>query len=365
MVTDSKQKAYRCILWGGYAWGNTGDELTLAVALKDMRSRFGQSIAILSRSPGYTRRLFPDCTVIPYEPVARLQGGGVPHTNYDVQEQVASYSAQQIASCELLYIVGGGYLSDLFPLLDWSLLPIFVAESCGVAIETAPIGLGPFYCDVWARRIASALRIATVAVRDTGSLEYCRRYEVPAVLRDDDGLRCAEVIPMPHRDPFREFQPWRIGVNAFHQYGSNRQSDSRAWWTVLMEHLAQHNTIIEGFCFHSDLFADFAVTTECFAKAGLDACGVRLPDFDFRVSCARLARFDAIISSRFHGVVVGNSLGIRTYAVCDGDYYSQKMQAACEKFDLSMLIRQFDNCPKEIAASIVHMIHSDVGKIAA
>ncbi len=31
-----------CVLWGGYEGRNGGDELTLAVALRDAHSRFGE-----------------------------------------------------------------------------------------------------------------------------------------------------------------------------------------------------------------------------------------------------------------------------------------------------------------------------------
>src|SRR5438876_10409448 len=59
----------RCILWGGYAGGNVGDELALAIALGDMTERYGLSaVAVLSPFPGYTKALFPETEVIPYIP---------------------------------------------------------------------------------------------------------------------------------------------------------------------------------------------------------------------------------------------------------------------------------------------------------
>src|SRR4051812_34126659 len=119
-------KQYRCILWGGYAWGNVGDELTLAVALGDIKRLYGDSVAILTRSPGYTRRLFPGTDIIPYEPISRPQSCGDPPSYYDVEEQLTATSwASLLSNCELLYLVGGGYLTDLFG-LDWTLLPVFV-----------------------------------------------------------------------------------------------------------------------------------------------------------------------------------------------------------------------------------------------
>lgn len=357
MPTASENKGetppYRCILWGGYAWGNVGDELTLAVALKDMKRRFGDSVAVLTRSPGYTRRLFPDSVVIPYEPVYRPVGFGDPLSFYDVEDQLTSTVwGKHIASCESLYLVGGGYLTDIF-LLDWVLAPVFVAKHCGAEIATAPIGLGPFYSEGWAKRVAEAFRVADVVVRDDASLEYCRQYGVPAVRQDDDGHRLSEVLRPPAADKHRQPRPWRIGVNCFCQYGSIRHAESNAWWTELLKHLSQENTVVEGFCFHNSICDDFAITSECFANAGLDPSLVRVPDFDFREACARLANFDAVVSSRFHAVVVGNAFNIHTYAVCDGDYYSRKMEAATKKLIRSTLVRQFDSTPEETAASIL------------
>jgi polysaccharide pyruvyl transferase WcaK-like protein len=358
VVKDGAPQQYRCILWGGYAWGNIGDELTLAVALKDMRYRYGESIAILTRSPGYSRRQFPDCAIIPFDPVPQNPGCGDPVSYYDVEQQVASTSwAKQIAACEMLYLVGGGYLSDLFH-LDWLLLPIFVARHKGVQIATGPIGLGPFTYDGWAKRVAESLQIAKVVVRDDASLKFCREYGIPAVQRDDDGFRLTEVLQLQQPERDRKSRPWRIGVNVFNQYGSNRHIESSAWWEALLKHLSHENTLIEGFCFHNLVFEDFAATSECLAKAGLDPCMARVPDFDFRVSCAQLVNFDAIVSSRFHAIVVGNVIGTRTYAVCDGEYYGHKMKAATSKFNRSTLVRQLDTSPEETAANILQALQS-------
>src|SRR5215467_11108151 len=59
----------KCILWGGYAMGNAGDELLLAIALRDMRGCYGSSaVAVLSPFPGYTKALFSEIKMIPYAP---------------------------------------------------------------------------------------------------------------------------------------------------------------------------------------------------------------------------------------------------------------------------------------------------------
>ncbi len=169
---------YRCILWGGYAAGNVGDELTLAVALQDMTAHFGDSVAILSGVPGYTRRLFPGRPVIPYEPIARRDTSRIYHklerklrrivggkraSIYSVQHQLSSAAwAKQLRACEMLYLVGGGYFSDMFQ-LDWLLLPVSVARSGGARIATAPIGLGPFRSARWARAVSGIEEVTVTA----------------------------------------------------------------------------------------------------------------------------------------------------------------------------------------------------------
>ena len=66
-MTPAKSR-YDCLLWGGYGFGNTGDELTLALALDEQRQQPGTRVAILSRNPARARALFPGVPVIPYNP---------------------------------------------------------------------------------------------------------------------------------------------------------------------------------------------------------------------------------------------------------------------------------------------------------
>jgi polysaccharide pyruvyl transferase WcaK-like protein len=115
---------------------------------------------------------------------------------------------------------------------------------------------------------------------------------------------------------------------------------------------------IKGFCFHNSVFEDYAHTCECFDRSGLNPNDVIVPDLDFQAACARLSDFDAIISSRFHAIVVGNAMGISTFAVCDGEYYDRKMEAATKNFERSALIKQFDCAPEQVAFDILHNDHA-------
>ena len=157
--------------------GNVGDELNLAVALRDMCERFGPcpAVAILSLFPGYTKALFPETEVIPYIPatapkrntqVARVyrflkRRCGFRENQYELSSQFSCDTtnrwAEAIKRCELLYLVGGGYLTDLFD-VESLILPVEVAFFYGVKVETAPLGIGPFK-DPWnTRKVQRALR---------------------------------------------------------------------------------------------------------------------------------------------------------------------------------------------------------------
>jgi polysaccharide pyruvyl transferase WcaK-like protein len=233
-----------------------------------------------------------------------------------------------------------------------------VARAAGVRVATAPIGLGPFTSDWWANCVADILRPNTTVVRDDASVLYCKQYGLSVKRRQDDGFRIAEVLPLTQSNRSPEPRAKRIGVNIFSQFGSIRHDESKAWWTALLESLSATNVILEGFCFHNSIFDDFAITSECFDRAGLDPRSVRGPDIDFRVACARLKDFDAIVTSRFHAVVVGNAFGIPTFAVCDGEYYCRKMEAAAKGFASSTQMRQFDASPQEATTRILKSVES-------
>jgi polysaccharide pyruvyl transferase WcaK-like protein len=342
-VAASREKI-RCVIWGGYGHGNVGDELTLAVGCADMRRRYGNSFAILSPTPGYTMALFPDVTVIPYTPSLRKPGiGSIPvrvlnqlyrfryvlPNRYDPRTQTGFSKsgpwADVLRQCELLYLVGGGYLNDLFD-FDHSCLPMEVARHFGVRIETAPLGIGPFRDASNAARIQSVLTGATVRVRDVDSQALCEEWGVRTELVRDDGFRVADVVTIPPRlTPDRPL----VGICCQRQHGGKIGTKEDAWWRELLGLLQAASVPVEGFCFHNVLSQDFSPMVQFFTQAGLPSTLVRFPDWDFREACRRVAGYSAIVTSRFHGAVVAGTLDIPTIAVANGQYYSSKMTAAC------------------------------------
>lgn len=340
-----------CVLCGGFACGNVGDEITLAVALKDCRGRFGDSLAVLSKHPDYTRRQFPDVAIIPYVPrqsllrglryVLRSRGlfGNRWSARYSVVEQgidgvaAARPWVRAVAGCRELYVVGGGYISDLFDFEYW-LLPLQVAAHFSVKVKTAPLGLGPFMRQQSADLVAESLRTADVTVRDEGSAEFCRRHGITAENSRDDGFRLLNVMP-ELRERRKNAEPEgaaRLGVCAHPQYGSGTYREIEKWWVRFLDSLVKSapDVEVEGLCFHARRGRDYAALRRIFRLCGLDPRKVQPPFGDFRDAVRSLCRYSAVVTSRFHAAVVSNVLGIPCLAAASGEYYANKMAAAIE-----------------------------------
>ena len=105
---------------------------------------------------------------------------------------------------------------------------------------------------------------------------------------------------------------------------------------------------MEGFCFHNALQEDFSQTVQLFADAGVPIKLVRQPAFDFRDACARVIRYRAILTARFHAAVVASVAGIPTIAIGDGQYYRSKMVSACQGYPASQVIDILVTKPAEV-----------------
>jgi len=109
------------VLWGGYSGGNAGDKLTLAVAIRDMRERFGDAVCVLRADPNGTRKLCPDVPVATFDPRAdagvrrlmrslsrRLRLGSWYPPKYRLSDQPFSPWLEIVRHCRHLRLVGGG-----------------------------------------------------------------------------------------------------------------------------------------------------------------------------------------------------------------------------------------------------------------
>lgn len=377
-----------CVLWGGYTFGNTGDELTLAVALHDARQRFGDAVAVLSRDPAYTRWLFPDVHVLPYEslpPVVTRRTGRVLQKVYALlrrrglvpdlylhaqrlrrrlQPGPAASPAwvRAIEQCREFYLVGGGYLTDLFDVENY-LLPLQIANARGIPIATAPLGLGPFTSERAAAAVAQALRRARVAVRDTASLDFCHRHGIAGTLRPDDGFRLLELMPELALSDEPEAHASdaaprraRVGICIFHQHGSGEFAPLEEWWTRFLRILKRHDAelSVEGFHFHTARNRGFATMVHLFHATGLDVRCVQAPCLDFREAIRKVRTYDVVVSTRFHAVVVANVLNVPHVAVAAGEYYTNKMLAALGPDDTgSRLVTIPEHSPEEAANHVL------------
>lgn len=358
-------KKFACVIWGGYANGNTGDELCLAAALERKHREFDGSVAILSHLPEYTSKLFPHATVIPYVPSppksSRLRKRffrtsksfvialGRAFSTGDRPQNPDSEWMRALSGASQLYLTGGGYLTDLFP-LDLVMPPIQLALKLNIPVATAPIGIGPFQSPLHADQITDTLRRIKLTVRDQTSLDFCRARGIDASLAPDDAFTLIKNLSLP---PINQsgIRPRKIGVCIFTQYGQDANCDLTGWWTETLRGLKAQNPEyeIEGFCFHTAPHAEFDQMTRLFSLAGLPASQVLAPVLDFRRAVEIVRRFDLVISTRFHATVTANVFSLPNIAVAAGDYYHAKMSAAKLGFEnICSLVNPASQSPEDL-----------------
>jgi len=340
-----------CVVWGGYGYGNTGDDLVLAVALADLRQQCGRDIQILSPAPEQTRSYVRDTDIVLHPSVRPRRAvekwlwrfaecadnnglGSLADRLHRLvmknSERISDEPAwlQALAAASRLHLAGGGYLTDRFHLRHF-LRPIRLARSRGLPITTSPLGLGPFQYPRNAAAVAGCLRRATLIVRDEDSLRYCQEHGLNATEKPDDGFRWEQVVgnavPLVS-SPAKT----AIGVCIFSQYSAKWSGGVESWWIDCLRALSQvlPDCRLEGFCFHTEKKMDYETTRRIFARADLNPDDVQPPQADFRAAIANLARYRAILSSRFHAVVTGSAIRLPCVATALDSYYEAKMHAA-------------------------------------
>jgi polysaccharide pyruvyl transferase WcaK-like protein len=334
-----------CIIWGGYAKGNTGDEICLAAALERKQMEFDDNVAVLSHLPEHTSQLFPQAIVIPYVPpspkTSRLRkrfvrackslttASGLAYLARNARFDTRLEWTRVLSSAGQLYLAGGGYLTDLFP-MDFVMPPIQLALKLNVPVTSAPIGIGPFKSRLRADEATAALRQIKLTVRDQTSMDFCRARGINASLAPDDAFAFVKdfLPPISMKRPGNRAR--KIGVCIFTQYGQDANCDLKGWWTECLRELkAQHPEYeIEGFCFHTSLQAEFQAMRQLFSLAGLPLEHVLEPTADFRRTVETIRSYDLVISTRFHATVTANVFDIPNIAIAAGDYYQAKMSAA-------------------------------------
>ncbi|MEB3286195.1 MAG: polysaccharide pyruvyl transferase family protein [Vampirovibrionales bacterium] len=378
--TATKRPTPYTAIWGGYGGGNVGDYLTLALAIKDLNGE-GRACKILNGYGHDTQKQFPDHEVINLiTPPDPKKAGLLSELKYKIacKYQQVAFSALRklstvirepeklrtiyrrssapwlscLAGAEKLYLVGGGYLNDMFEVDSLRILE--AAHYFGIPVETAPVGLGPFKSELAQAQFAQVLKSARLRVRDTESLALAKTMGLEATLQPDDGFRIAELLPAnAHRkslhNPERKL---KIGLCIFEQFGAHPMSKPRAhqapddnktlsqrdWWfgflkalkTACIDHTAG-GIEIEGFSFDERLSFEYATMTrllpEIEASFSLDS-KVILPFQNFRHAITHLRdHYDAVITCRFHAAVVAQAYGIPTLAFAAGEYYVAKMES--------------------------------------
>jgi len=338
------------VIWGGHGYGNTGDDLVLAVAVADRRREYGDQLQVLSPAPEQTRLGLPDTKVVLQPPghprsapvkwfcrcaefVTRRGATALADRLYRAvlqrPERFPEDQAwlQALASASRLHLAGGGYLTDRFHLRHF-LRPLRLAKSRGLPVTTSPLGVGPFLKSENATAVAALLRDARVVVRDADSLRYCAEHGLPAVEQPDDGFRWRQVVDVP--DAILPPATKTIGVCIFPQHSPQWSPAVESWWIATLKTLALTfpGWRWEGFCFHTGRDLDYATTRKLFARAGWSPEQVLSPEPDFRLAIRHLARYQAVVSCRFHAVVTAAVLKIPCVAIALDDYYEIKMRGA-------------------------------------
>jgi len=319
----------------------------LAVTLRDLQRRFGRQIQVLSPAPEQTRPCAGELEVIhhPSNYANAFEKWFWRWTDYAeagagtaladglyrlalkhptrVTRQPAWLNALGTASA--LHLAGGGYLAESFDLRQF-LRPLRVARCRHLPVTTAPLGLGPFRNPRKARAVAASLRGAKVLVRDPDSLRYCQQQGLSATEVPDDGFRWREVVDTPSTN----VSDAAIGVCIFAQYSAHWSDRVEAWWVECLQSLRRSFPAhrLEGFCFHTAPEMDYDITRRLFQRAGLNPDAVRKPDADFRAAVVNLARYQAVVSSRFHAVVTASVIRLPCIAIALDDYYQTKMRGA-------------------------------------
>ena len=337
-----------CLLWGGYGWGNTGDELNLAAAIERIKKSYGDSYGILTPNPSLTQTLFPESRIIPYQPrfpsplIRKFRRGytkirrfiWLPDPHYfsvptNLKSGPIPLWVHTLRSAKCLYLVGGGYLTDLFD-VDFFLLPVRIAKQASVPVRSAPIGIGPFVSPKTRQWVSEQLQGLKLIVRDANSQKFCAHHNISAKLSKDDGLLFLEqFVANENSTPFETKHASRVGVCIFLQHGHN-QFGLKAWWVQFLKCLRAAGAEPEGFCFHTNRSLDFDTTLELFTRAGIGA-RVREPIIDFREAIRSLHRYRVVISTRFHGVVSAHAFSIPYLAIANGSYYYRKMNSVVQK----------------------------------
>ncbi len=339
-----------CAVWGGYGYGNTGDDLVLAVALADLAKSPVGVVQVLSPAPDQTRLCLPDTEIIlhpssrprrvfekwfwrwtDYLEAAGLKdlADGLYRVALKYPRSITSESAwlKALAAASALHLTGGGYLTDRFDLRHF-LRPVRLARSRRLPVTTSPLGLGPFHNPRKAAAVAAALRGAKLAVRDEDSLRFCQLHGLDAVEKPDDGFRWRQVIESPAKPSVPADKT--IGVCIYSQHSSQWSAEVERWWVACLQTLTRSLPPgrLEGFCFHTGREMDFEVTRGLFARAGLNPEHVQPPQPDFRAAIVNLANYQAVLSTRFHAVVTASEMQIPCVAMVLDDYYETKMRGA-------------------------------------
>lgn len=368
-----------CVLWGGYAGGNVGDALTLAIGLKDMLAKYPKyQIAILSLNPPFSAMQFPDAKIIQYEKIPSrhfLNALYKQAKRHNISSKILLepllnlikywYLSSEfdwvkaLRDSDELYLVGGGYLTDLFQ-LDSILLPILIAQHYGKRIVTAPVGIGPFNNPINQRVFQKSFNHVQLTVRDPQSQSLCQNLGLQVNLARDDGFRLGELPGL--QDLMSNPQKnGKIGICVYHQHGANASNDEySAWWRTFLEEMRVQGLAdrLEGYSFHTALGLDYNYLVNLFTEVGIPLNQVKNPTPQYLQALVELSQYNLVITTRFHAAVAASAFKIPFFAVSSGAYYRNKMDSVVQGQQEGASIDLQISDPKVIAREVSQAYHS-------
>ena len=339
-------------LWGAYHFGNTGDELLLLSAIERIKKEFN-NFFILSQNEELGRCLFPEFEIIQlhWKEVEvkkslfeKFKSKFINfERNYEIYlNNLLSYYQnctkkeslwlKKLLSSEILYLVGGGYLSDYFNLTPM-IFPIFVANKFSIKISSAPITIGPFKSPNMSEFVANQLKSAEIIARDKKTLEFCITNGIKSIYKEDEITNIGSInkklwVSSKNKN-IKKNSLFRIGVNINKQVGSKYNSEIALSTASLIDYIKKNvtNVVFFGFCFFRQE-SEFETTAHAFRLNKLPCNLIEPASIDFKLNVYRLSHANFIITTRFHAVVLAQVFKIPYVGIWDGEYYEQKMKAA-------------------------------------
>lgn len=374
---------------GGTIWGNRGAEAMLVTATGQIRDRFpGAHIIVFSYVPAQDRALIRDETIhvagarpldlvlrhFPFALLCWLLG----LIRVTLSDWMLPAAVRHLRRCDVLLDVGGIAFADgREKFLPFNILIIWPALLLRVPVVKLAQALGPFENPLnrWASRLflprsrrifargaitaahLKAINISPEKYELSADVAFLYRPEYSLSDENEDHVAALENTLSNLRDEGCTL----VGIAPsalVYQKSEGKGRDYVGQLLSLIKALDanQHAVLIPnatregtGLPRNNDLYVIDLIRQRADAELPDDArARLHIVDFDLNTSGSRrlIALCDALITSRFHGMISGLSLGIPTAVIG----WSHKYAEVLAEFDLERYVIDFDAADLDIPA---------------